>query len=172
MRYWVKFPDGRERAVDVEPSGAVSVDGVPLEVEDLGGGSQAGEHVLRIGGEVVHLWLETKTREGELAPEVGVVTRSGRFYANVESERSRLFAVGAAKGGAGGDGTVTSPMPGRVLKVLVAEGDAVEAGSAVVVVEAMKMENEIAAPRSGKVVRVHVAAGASVEGGARLVEIQ
>ena len=56
-------------------------------------------------------------------------------------------------------------MPGRVLKVLVAEGDAVEAGTPLVVVEAMKMENELAAARSGTVRKIHVSPGQNVESG-------
>ena len=75
------------------------------------------------------------------------------------------------KGAATGEGTVASPMPGRVLKVLVAEGDEVEAGAAVVVVEAMKMENELCTQRAGAVKKVHVAPGQAVESGAKLVEI-
>ena len=63
-------------------------------------------------------------------------------------------------------------MPGRVLKVLVAEGDAVSSGDALVVVEAMKMENELGATRSGTVRKIHVTPGQTVESGARLVEIE
>ncbi|MBL9028369.1 MAG: biotin/lipoyl-binding protein [Myxococcales bacterium] len=77
----------------------------------------------------------------------------------------------AAKPSAGGEGTVRSPMPGRVVRVLVKEGDEVEAGAPVVVVEAMKMENELVAERAGTVKRVVTSAGATVEGGAVLVEI-
>ena len=62
-------------------------------------------------------------------------------------------------------------MPGRVLRVLVNEGDEVAEGVPVIVVEAMKMENELAATRSGKVTKILVAAGATVEAGTNLVEI-
>ena len=63
-------------------------------------------------------------------------------------------------------------MPGRVVRVLVAPGDDVEARQAVVVVEAMKMENELRAPRAGKVREVNVAAGTSVEAGRVLAVIE
>jgi biotin carboxyl carrier protein len=63
-------------------------------------------------------------------------------------------------------------MPGRVLKVLVNEGDEVHAGKPLVVVEAMKMENELAAAHDGKVKKVYVTAGTPVEGGAKLVELE
>ena len=62
-------------------------------------------------------------------------------------------------------------MPGRVVRVITGLGAEVEAGAPVVVVEAMKMENELVATRAGKILKVHVAAGATVEGGAALVEI-
>ena len=57
------------------------------------------------------------------------------------------------------------------MRILVAEGATVAAGAPVIVVEAMKMENELAAPRDGVVKKVHVATGATVEGGALLVEV-
>jgi acetyl-CoA/propionyl-CoA/long-chain acyl-CoA carboxylase, biotin carboxylase, biotin carboxyl carrier protein len=78
--------------------------------------------------------------------------------------RRRRERVGAGHG-AGGDGAVVSPMQGTVLKVEVAEGDVVEAGQLLCVVEAMKMENEIVAPRLGVVRGLAVAPGAGVTSG-------
>ena len=66
---------------------------------------------------------------------------------------------------------VTSPMPGTIIRLNVAEGDTVQQGQAVLVLEAMKMENEIAAPRAGKIIALHVKQGDSVQGGASLFEI-
>jgi biotin carboxyl carrier protein len=71
-----------------------------------------------------------------------------------------------------GPARVATMMPGRVVRVLVAEGDTVEAGQGLVVVEAMKMENEIPAPRGGRVAAVQVEAGQAVEGGAVLAVIE
>lgn len=70
-----------------------------------------------------------------------------------------------------GAGTVKTQMPGRIVRLLVAEGDAVEKGEPMLVVEAMKMENEIKAPRDGIVKRFAVAAGDLVEAKAVLVEL-
>ena len=66
---------------------------------------------------------------------------------------------------------VVSAMPGKVVRLLVGEGDEVEQGQGLVVVEAMKMENEIAAPRAGTVRSVPIAPGQAVEGGAVLAVI-
>jgi biotin carboxyl carrier protein len=79
--------------------------------------------------------------------------------------------AGARKGGAAG-GVLKAPMPGLVLRVLVEEGAVVEAGQSLVVVEAMKMENQLKARGPGTVKKVHVVAGAKVEKGAPLLEIE
>ncbi|RPJ64661.1 MAG: acetyl-CoA carboxylase biotin carboxyl carrier protein subunit [Acidobacteria bacterium] len=76
---------------------------------------------------------------------------------------------GAAAAGAAGPQRITAPMPGKVLKVLVAAGESVEERQGLVVVEAMKMENELRAPRAGRVREVHVQEGAPVESGRLLV---
>src|SRR4051812_26936492 len=134
MRYHVTFPGGSEVLVDVAhlPTGelAVTVDGKKLAAETL---MQAGATAMRVDGRVVDLWME-----GE-PPGVGVIARGQRFYATVESERARALSLSVgAKGSAVGEGTVVSPMPGRVLKILVQEGDTIAAGAPLVVVEAMK----------------------------------
>jgi pyruvate carboxylase subunit B len=93
-----------------------------------------------------------------------------RFDVQVLDERAR--AVRAAGGGATqGAGTLKAPMPGLVVRVLVADGDPVEPGRGMVVVEAMKMENELKAGGNGTVKKVHVKPGDRVEKGAPLVEI-
>ncbi len=74
-----------------------------------------------------------------------------------------------ALGRAHGPETVVTVMPGKVVRVLVAPGDAVEAGQGLVVVEAMKMENEIGAPRAGRVAAVEVEPGRAVEAGTTLL---
>jgi pyruvate carboxylase subunit B len=68
--------------------------------------------------------------------------------------------------------TVTAPMPGTVIKLLVAEGDSVRARQALVVLEAMKMETPLTSPYDGVVRAVHVAEGDRVAGGAVLLELE
>ncbi len=80
-------------------------------------------------------------------------------------------APAPAASGAAGAVSVTAPMPGTVLQVKVKVGDAVKSGQAVVVLEAMKMENEIVAPQDGTIASVNVSQGASVNTGDVLVTL-
>lgn len=80
--------------------------------------------------------------------------------------------LAAAGGGAAGGGVLTSPMPGKIVKVLVKEGERVVEGQTLLVMEAMKMQNELKSPGDGAVAKVHVAEGATVETGAKLLEVQ
>ncbi|MEM9455306.1 MAG: biotin/lipoyl-containing protein [Myxococcota bacterium] len=90
----------------------------------------------------------------------------------VKSAReAALEAAMASAGGGTGGGRVAAPMPGRVVRLLVSEGDAVEHDAPLLIVEAMKMENEVRAPTAGTVRQVAVAAGDTVEAGQLLVEI-
>ena len=80
-------------------------------------------------------------------------------------------AAGGGAGGGAGSGQVAVPMQGTIVKVLVEVGQEVEAGQAVVVLEAMKMENQILAEKSGKVSEVKVKAGDTVGSGDVVVVI-
>lgn len=71
----------------------------------------------------------------------------------------------------GGGGVVKAPMPGRVVRVLVGKGDTVRKGAGLLILEAMKMENEIQAPADGVVDELFVTSGQTVESGAELVHI-
>ncbi|MBI4879242.1 MAG: hypothetical protein HY812_06230 [Planctomycetes bacterium] len=97
---------------------------------------------------------------------------NGRAYqVEVEDERERIGrAIGS--GGASGGGVVESVMPGIVRRVEVAPGSRVKTGDRLLILEAMKMENEICAEMDGVVEKVHVADGQTVEGGAPLVTLQ
>ncbi|MDA8236624.1 MAG: biotin/lipoyl-binding protein [Chloroflexi bacterium] len=105
-----------------------------------------------------------------------VVVDGWRVEVEVEPERRALLRERARRGagaiGAGGPVEVRAIIPGRVVAVAVEPGDAVEAGQQVLVVEAMKMQNELRAPREGTVERVGVAVGATIEVGDLLVVIR
>lgn len=90
----------------------------------------------------------------------------------VALEESAAGAAGPHSRSASGPARVAAPMPGRVVRVLVAPGDEVKAGQGLVVMEAMKMENEIRAPRAGRVKDVAVSERQAVETGALLVTVE
>ena len=104
------------------------------------------------------------------------VRRGGKDVVGVGAEvvdARRARVVVAERGG--GDAAaviVRAPIPGRVVKVLVKAGDAVKAGQTLVVLEAMKMENELRAPRAGTVTEVRAAEGTAVEAGQELVQLR
>jgi biotin carboxyl carrier protein len=90
----------------------------------------------------------------------------------LDLRRLRLRKVQAAHGGDTGPLNIASPMPGKVVAVLVKEGQTVEQGQGLVVVEAMKMENELKAPRAGVVTQLSALEGSAVESGATLCVVE
>jgi acetyl/propionyl-CoA carboxylase alpha subunit len=101
-----------------------------------------------------------------------LITLGGRTVAAIVNGR-RTGRAGADTGAAApGEQAVTAPMPGRVVRVLVSVGDEVAVRQGVVVVEAMKMENELRSPKAGRVKEVNVTPGASVEAGRVLLVVE
>ena len=84
----------------------------------------------------------------------------------------KAAAPAPAASGAAGSVTVTSPMPGKIIDVKVNVGDAVKRGDVVLILEPMKMENEIVAPQDGKVAAIYVNEGAAVESNSKLFSIE
>lgn len=107
--------------------------------------------------------------ESGLPVDVSVGTQ--RFAITLTDPR-RLRSATAADALAGGVARIVAPMPGKVVRVMVEAGAQVEAGDGIVVVEAMKMQNEMKSPRAGKVVTVSVEVGATVNGGDVLAVIE
>lgn len=91
------------------------------------------------------------------------------FDVDVLDPRSGVPGTGKARGA--GDGSLRATMPGRVIKVLVAEGEEVVAGQGLLVVEAMKMQNELRAPRPGRVQGLAVRPGETIESGRLLLTV-
>ena len=153
------------------------------------------QHVLRIAGR------EYKAEVRELTPERAVVVVDGKEYAvelvRLGRRKATADAVRAVITGSGappspeaatpappaasaaprpaasarGEGGITAPMPGLVLTIKVKEGDTVQAGQALLVMEAMKMENAITASYNGTVSRIYVREGDSISEGDLLVEV-
>ena len=99
-----------------------------------------------------------------------VVLHGHRFEIAVRDPRR--WTRGSGTVGAEGRQTILSPMPGKVVRVLIAPGDAVETGQGLIVVEAMKMQNEMKATRAGRVLSVTVKEGATVSAGEILATIE
>jgi len=169
MRYFVELSGGKD-AVEVvlaeSASGdfVASVDGksIPVELVPAGGACFA-----LLLGTAAHDVMAEPARDGSLALTVG----GERFTARVEgeSERDARKLSGGAARRAGGP--VRSSMPGIVARVLKSAGEAVRRGDTVVIVEAMKMENEVKADHDGIVSALDVKSGDRIQGGDRLFEI-
>lgn len=102
----------------------------------------------------------------------GLVVQAGdyRFQAEVRDPRNSRRRQNSALGG--GRQKITSPMPGKVVRVLVTEGQQIEPGQGLIVVEAMKMQNEMKASRAGKVIEIRTRDGATVGAGEVLVILE
>jgi biotin carboxyl carrier protein len=168
MQYEVEVA-GRRRQVAVTREGdgfAVTVDGATRHVD-----------VARIDGQTLSLIVDSVTpADITIAPGA----EAGHMTVYVDGTPVPATLNGRRRWGRQDDGgdsgsapqRLAAPMPGKVVRVLVAVGDTVQARQPVVVVEAMKMENELRASRAGTVAEVHVREGVSVDAGAPLIVIQ
>jgi biotin carboxyl carrier protein len=167
--------NGRPHRVRVERTGArfrVEADG-RVDVVDVARLDRTTMSMILVGAtETSH---EASLVEGREPGEVEVHLRAGVVHTRVAGAPGQRRWSGAgrdASGGVAGPQRITAPMPGKIVKVLVKPGDAVTARQGVVVVEAMKMENELRAQKDGHVREVHVAEGALVESGRLLLVIE
>ncbi|MES2306003.1 MAG: biotin/lipoyl-containing protein [Gemmatimonadota bacterium] len=164
MKYFVSI-GGRELTVDLDGDHA-TVDGtvMPVQLLRVPGSPEvrltiAGRsHALAVDGFEDGMWR--------------LVDRGAVRDVGIEDERSRHIRslAGAGKSATSG-GVLKAPMPGLVVRIAVSEGDVVAAGAGLVVLEAMKMENELKAPAAGTVRGIRVAAGQAVEKGQVLLEL-
>jgi biotin carboxyl carrier protein len=172
MKLNIEIQD-RERVVQIEPAEkpghyTVTLDGVSFEVET----SLLHPGVLSL---VISGRSYRAVREND-APatngsDTAILLDGIRFPYRIEDPRS-LKARRAHSGGADGPRVIKASMPGRVVRVLAARGDAVEANQGVVVIEAMKMQNELKSPKAGTVVEMRVASGDTVTAGDVLAVIE
>ena len=164
MKYFVRLAG---RIIEVEVlGGAVRVDGETLDAH-LAAVPGTPLHHLLLGGDSWTVSAQALEGMGQWA--LGAV---GEQVEAVDERTQAIRTLTGKKGGPSGGGVVKAPMPGLVVRVQVTEGQKVGPGTGLVVVEAMKMENELKATHPGIVRKVHVAPGAIVEKGAPLVTLE
>jgi len=158
---------GRTRSVEIarENSRAAArghlglrIDGeeINADVAEVG----AGAYSILLGGQALEARVQPAAAGGAL-----VVTSGGREF-SVQVIDPRVWR--GRRGGAleiEGRQQIAAPMPGKVVRVLVAQGARVEAGQGLLVVEAMKMQNEVRSPKAGTLERLHVVEGQAVNAG-------
>lgn len=167
MQYEIEI-DGRRSRVAVTRTGtgfSVAVDDRTIDVQ-----------AARVDAYTLSLLLSGTSHEVIVTPAAGsgqLVVRVGSTPVAVTLNGRRRWSGGEGHARASaGPLRVVAPMPGKVVRVLVKPGDAVRARQPLIVVEAMKMENEIRAERDGTIAQVHVQEGSSVDAGAPLVVIE
>ena len=155
-RHEVELADGQATYADATVSASLlEVPGSPV-------------HVVTIGGRQYQAVVKREGPKGRYVLWID----GWRFELDALDERAQAIRdLGAAVAGAAGPAPVMAPMPGLIVRVHVQPGDRVEAGQPVVVMEAMKMENELRAQAAGTVKAVHAQPGKAVEKGTLLVEL-
>jgi pyruvate carboxylase subunit B len=168
QRFVVRLGD-RQVTVEVVSEGEraeVRVDDEPLDAT-LEPPAAGGVRALRIGDRRIELLVQPADDGSR------VVLDGVQLELAVEDERkARLARFGGGRATAAGPSVVRAPMPGLVVRVPVEVGQAVEAGQVIVVLQAMKMENELASSSAGTVRRVLAQPGQAVEQGQVLVELE
>ena len=156
---------------------------VAITVEDLGGSNyrvaiDGVEHVVDAQQVAGQLWsvlyggASFVVDVTQLPTEEYEVLIKGDCHKFTLMNEQRRAMIRAGGKGAAGKAMVTSPMPGKVVKLLVKEGQEVAAGEGVIVVEAMKMENELKSALAGKVKEIFVGEGEVVDSGAKLLLVE
>ena len=162
---YVASLNGEPHEVAVEENGAVTVDGRTYRAS-LAAASRPARYSLLLDGASVPLLARGRPRG---VWELGI---DGRAFAIevLDQRQARIRELSEIAGGATGISALKAPMPGLVVRVAVEEGEVVQAGTTVVIVEAMKMENELRATATAKVARILVRPGDAVNKSQVLVE--
>jgi biotin carboxyl carrier protein len=166
MKYFVTIA-GKQHEVNIDGD-SVTLDGVSIRAhaEDLQGTPIT---IVTIGNEVHRVVAKRGAEKGQLTLSVN----GHRVAAEALDDRSHTIRkLTGASAKPKGPAHLHAPMPGLIVRINVAAGDSVAAGQGLVVMEAMKMENELRATAAGKVKRVAVKTGSAVEKGAILLEME
>ena len=176
MRYIASLGDQRF-TISVDENGQqrqLGLDGVAyaadwLRIGSAGPAASAGRYSLLINNRSYEVVVRRLEADDEGGQRYEVLLDGQPYEVRLEDERERALANLAGGGHESGDATIKAPMPGLVVNIPVAVGDAVERGQTVAVLEAMKMENDLGAPRQGVVKEIKVATGQAVNQGQPLV---
>ncbi len=167
MKYVVQLNDER-KSVSVEADGVWYEAEAPVHAE-LSEIEGSPVRMVKLGTAVYRVVVQRRAGRGRYTLWVD----GYRFETEALDERTRAIRdLSAASAGPVGPAPILAPMPGMIVRVSVKAGDKVEAGQGVVVIEAMKMENELRATAAGVVKSVEVSAGTAVEKGALLVALE
>jgi biotin carboxyl carrier protein len=166
MRYTAVL-GGEERIVEVTPREggyrvAIGEKSLDVDAAHLHGAAVS----LIVGTRSYRCDIEAR-KDGQLA----VLVNESVVPLEMLDEKKLRLRRAAGKFSLEGPQRIDAPMPGKVVRVLVKLGDEVQEGQGLVVVEAMKMENELKSPKPGKVAELHAVEGAAVESGVKLVVI-
>jgi biotin carboxyl carrier protein len=144
----------------------------PLAADAKGNIPSGGRYSLLIAGKTYDIFACRITRPDQKESETYEILLAGqRFEVQVEDERVRLLASLTATGPHSSTATVHAPMPGLVISLPVEPGATVTTGQTVVVLEAMKMENDLSSPISGTIQEIRVTQGQTVDQGEALIII-
>jgi len=167
VRYVVQLNEDRKSvALDSDGARYEAESPVHAELSDIEGSPV---RMVKIGTHVYRVVTQKRQGKGRYTLWVD----GYRFESEALDERTRAIRdLSAASAAPAGPAPILAPMPGMIVRVSVKAGDRVEAGQGVVVMEAMKMENELRATAAGTVRSVEVAPGTAVEKGALLVALE
>jgi biotin carboxyl carrier protein len=160
---------GEKHELDFRQDGArvvAEIDGRRYELEARA--PQPGVYLLLADGQVYECHVEHPGTKRESAE----VTVGNQSYAVTLTDPKRLGSAQSSENHAEGNSQIIAPMPGKVVRVLVEAGAEVEAGAGLLVVEAMKMQNEMKSPKAGRVTSINVAEGATVNAGDLLAVVE
>jgi biotin carboxyl carrier protein len=168
-------------AGESSPQREISIDGMrynidwrqiaPLAADVQGQGSVGGRYSLLIAGKSYEVFARRVHKPDEAGYRYEILVAGQRFEIAVEDEREKVLKGSIQAAHESGEVMVRAPMPGLVLGLPMEPGAEVERGQTVVILEAMKMENDLASPIAGKVKEIRVSKGQTVNQGDVLVVV-
>lgn len=166
MHKYIATINDKDYLVELHPDGKVIVDGKSYDVD----------FEIVSGQFVYSLIVDGHSYETQLHEDddgYNILMRGDLYTVQVEDEREKRLKDAAGLGADTGSGYILkSPMPGLIVKVPVKEGDAIEKGDVLVILESMKMQNELKSPKEGTVTKVSIKEGDSVEQRQIIIEME